>query len=67
MTVPFAKNLHENNSRVTVTFRLGTLETEIVTLVKQLCEPLFILFDFASFQDVIYQIILAKFALRKFS
>jgi len=53
---PPPKNLLEDEVTVgPVTFRLGAIETEIVSLVKRLCEPLFMVFDFAEFPDDIYQ------------
>jgi MinD-like ATPase involved in chromosome partitioning or flagellar assembly len=56
------KNLLENEVPATpVTFRLGAVETEIVDLVKKLCEPLFTLFDFAEFANEIYQQIVTDF------
>jgi hypothetical protein len=44
-----------------VTFRLGALEAELVELVKKHCEPLFIVFDFASFPDDVYHQIVTDF------
>ena len=41
--------------------RLGAIESEFVELVKKLCEPLFIVFDFASFPDEAYREIVDYF------
>ncbi|MBZ5622507.1 MAG: hypothetical protein LAQ69_27800 [Acidobacteriia bacterium] len=38
-----------------VSFRLGAVGTEIVELVKKLCEPLFVIFDYATFTDDVYR------------
>jgi hypothetical protein len=59
---PTRKNLHEGEVSVPpMTFRLGAVEGEIVDLVKKLCAPLFIIFDFAEFGDEIYQQIVTDF------
>ena len=44
-----------------VALRLGDLDAQMIGLVKKLCEPLFVLFDFASFKDEIYEMILYDF------
>jgi len=44
-----------------ITFRLGDIETGIVELVKKLCEPLFAVFDFATFRDEVYSQIVTDF------
>jgi cellulose biosynthesis protein BcsQ len=44
-----------------MTFRLGDIESGIVNLVKDLCEPLFVIFDYASVPDEIYRQIVADF------
>ena len=56
-----AKNTTENALDVHITFRLDSLEDELVELVKKLCAPLFMLFDYKSFQDEIYADIVKKF------
>ncbi|HXB70311.1 MAG TPA: hypothetical protein VNY05_18825 [Candidatus Acidoferrales bacterium] len=62
------KNLHEDEVTVPpITFRLGAIETEIVELVKKLCEPLFVVFDFASFPDEVYRQIVTDFLRGKVS
>jgi hypothetical protein len=56
------KNFHEDEVSVSpVTFRLGAIDAEIVELVKKLCEPLFVVFDYASFDDNIYREIVTDF------
>lgn len=55
-------NLNEDAVTVSpITFRLGAVETEIVDLVKKLCEPLFVIFDFASVSDDVYRRIVTDF------
>jgi hypothetical protein len=55
-------NLLENEvAPAPVTFRLGAVETDIVDLVKKLCAPLFIIFDFADFPDDTYQRLVTSF------
>jgi hypothetical protein len=44
-----------------VVFRLGAVESLIVATVKKLCAPLFIVFDFATFSDVVYEQIVTDF------
>jgi cellulose biosynthesis protein BcsQ len=48
-------NLFENEVATTVRFQVGAEELEIVALVKDLCDPLFVLFDFASVSDPVYR------------
>jgi len=38
-----------------IRFRIGSVEADIVDLVKQLCEPLFAVFDYATFGDEVYR------------
>lgn len=59
---PKYRNLHEDEVSVPpITFRLGAVETEIVDLVKKLSEPLFAIFDFATFSDDVYEQIVTAF------
>jgi cellulose biosynthesis protein BcsQ len=44
-----------------VSFRLSSLETDLVELVKKLCEPLFEVFDFSTFSDDVYAGIVKNF------
>ena len=44
-----------------INFRLGSLDTQLVDLAKKLCEPLFMLFDYATFDDTIYREIVGDF------
>ena len=56
------RNLYEDEVPVTpITFRLGSIESEIVTLVKRLCEPLFVIFDFAEIADEDYRRLVTDF------
>jgi hypothetical protein len=58
-------NYHEDEVSETVSFRVGVSDSEIVELVQILCEPLFVLFDFASFNRDIYQRIVSYFIVGK--
>jgi len=56
------ENIHEDIVRISpITFRLGDVETDIVDLVRKLCEPLFVIFDYFSVPDVIYHQIVTDF------
>jgi len=56
------RNLHEDELNVVpISFRLGSVETEIVSLVKKLCEPLFVIFDYEEVPDDLYERIVADF------
>jgi hypothetical protein len=44
-----------------ITYRLGAVETDIVELVKKLCEPLFVVFDFTIVSDRVYGRIVTDF------
>jgi len=58
-TVPSSQtgyqNLIEDAVEASVTFRLSSLESELVSLVKALCKPLFVLFGFLTIDDKVYQ------------
>ncbi len=57
-----AKNWGESEVRIeSFTFQLGSAETGIIELVKKICEPLFVVFDFSSFDDNVYRQIVADF------
>jgi cellulose biosynthesis protein BcsQ len=45
----------------TATFRIGINQSEIIKIVKTICEPLFVIFDFATFPDSIYEEIVSFF------
>lgn len=51
----------ENEVSAAVSFRLGSWESELTSLVKTLCAPLFILFDFTVVPDSTYERIVADF------
>jgi MinD-like ATPase involved in chromosome partitioning or flagellar assembly len=55
------QNLHEDELTMSAIFHAGVSEPEIISLVKSLCQPLFILFDFARFEDRTYQQIVSSF------
>jgi hypothetical protein len=52
---------HENESVVQLTVRLEQLESELVSLVKEVLAPLFALFDFFELNDRVYEDIVNKF------
>jgi MinD-like ATPase involved in chromosome partitioning or flagellar assembly len=56
-----SKNTMEDQLDVRVSFRLGSLDDELVELVKKLCAPLFELFDFKQIADQIYEEIVNQF------
>lgn len=58
------ERINTYNDEVTIppiTFTLADGETDIVELTKELCEPLFVLFDYATFPDVVYTQIVTEF------
>ena len=60
------KNLYEGEVSIPpITFKLGAAETEIVLLTKRLCEPLFVIFDYVSLPDDVYQTIIADSVKRR--
>jgi hypothetical protein len=54
-------NPQEDEVDTEVQFLLGTLESQLIELVQKLCEPLFMVFDFARFERSIYGDIVGKF------
>ena len=42
-------------------FRLGDFEASLLRIVKELCEPLFVVFTFATFHDEVYEPIITNF------
>ena len=60
--IAHGENLHEDMVRISpITFRLGDVETDIVDLVRKLCEPLFVIFDYSSVPEDIYRQIVTDF------
>jgi len=56
------ENLQEDTIAIPpIRFRLGDVEKDLVILVKQLCEPLFVIFDYSSVPDDVYRQIIADF------
>jgi cellulose biosynthesis protein BcsQ len=49
------KNMMEDMVESTISFRLDSVESELVTLVSQLCNPLFVVFDFAQIPSHVYE------------
>lgn len=63
--LPGERRAIENEVTVpTVGFRLEDVSAQLAELVKELCEPLFVLFDFTSFKDEIYAGIVSDFLKR---
>jgi len=54
-------NFHEDEVETSVNFKVGVSEAEIVTLVETLCEPLFVIFDYARFDHSVYTQIVTNF------
>ena len=44
-----------------ITFKLGGMQAEMVELVKKLCEPLFVIFDYAEISNEDYRKIVTEF------
>jgi MinD-like ATPase involved in chromosome partitioning or flagellar assembly len=56
------RNVYEDEISIpTMTFTLAAIEAEIVPLVKKVCEPLFVIFDFEKFEDAVYEQIVTDF------
>ena len=54
--------MHEDDVSVPMmTFKLGAVQAEMMDLVKKLCEPLFIIFDYEVIPDDIYRQIVTDF------
>ncbi len=54
-------NISEDVVQTSAEFRVGVSESEIINVVKSLCEPLFVVFDFGKFRDEIYKEIVLNF------
>ena len=52
---------HENESAAQITVRLEQLESELVSLVKEILAPLFALFDFFELNEKVYEDIVNRF------
>jgi hypothetical protein len=61
------ENTLEDTVTAAVRFRLDAVESLLVETVQKLCEPLFVVFDFASFPDERYRQIVADFLSGKIS
>jgi MinD-like ATPase involved in chromosome partitioning or flagellar assembly len=60
--MPFERsNLYEDEVQSSVRFQVGADVSEIVLVVKSICEPLFVIFDFAEFGDPVYTQIVTDF------
>jgi cellulose biosynthesis protein BcsQ len=55
------QNSVEDEVAVSKSFRVGIGPTEITKVVKSLCEPVFVLFDFARFPDETYERLVTDF------
>jgi len=54
-------NRYEDEVSATASFRVAIADAEVPRLVRNLCEPLFNLFDFATFTESIYERIVSNF------
>ena len=56
------ENSYEDEVSIpTITFKLGGMQAEMVELVKKLCEPLFVIFDYAEISNEDYRKIVTDF------
>jgi hypothetical protein len=56
------ENRHDNEVPVgPIRFRLGAVGAELVSLVKKLCAPLFMIFDYTEISDEVYEQIITEF------
>jgi hypothetical protein len=56
------ENTHEDLVSVApIRFRLGGVDTELTSLVKRLCAPLFVIFGYTEVRDEDYERIMADF------
>lgn len=55
------ENTLEDEISTAVKFRLSAIDSLMVETVKKLCEPLFVVFDFATFSNEVYQQIVTNF------
>jgi cellulose biosynthesis protein BcsQ len=56
------KNVYDNEVSVApFRFRLGAIDKEIVSLVKKLCAPLFMIFDYTEIPDEVYDQVITDF------
>ena len=56
------RNVYEDEIAIPpIRFTLASVESEIVELVKKLCEPLFVIFDFGTFGDPVYRELVSGF------
>lgn len=54
-------NQYEDKVNVEVVFRLDQVESEMTQLVRKLCSPLFMLFDFSNLDDAVYDELVKNF------
>jgi hypothetical protein len=64
---PGGENTLEDEVSASATVRLGAIESLMLETVKKLCEPLFVVFDFASVPDDVYRQIVTDFLNGKIS
>jgi len=55
------RTCHENDSSTEIVIVLSETRAKLVEYVKELTEPLFMLFEFASFNDEVYTDIVRRF------
>ena len=56
----------EHDVSASVSFRLSSWESDLISLVKKLCAPLFVLFDFTVVGDARYGRVVSDFLAGKF-
>lgn len=61
------ENTAEDEVSVALVVRLGAIESLLVETVKKLCKPLFVVFEFESFTEQVYQGIVSEFVGRRIS
>lgn len=59
--MPFQQTSHENESQTEIVTILGSIRKTLVDDVRRITEPMFMLFDFAKFDDSVYADIVRKF------
>lgn len=59
------RTTNEDQVAATVEFRLDSVDSEMITLVKKLCEPLFMVFDYQRIPDHVYERVVNNFVTGK--
>lgn len=61
------ENLVEDEVIAAATFRLGSIPSHLAAIIRDLCEPLFVVFDYATIPDEVYEEIVTDFLKGKVS